>query len=311
MSVTEQREDLFPIRELSRLTGVNTVTLRAWERRHGLLKPQRTSKGHRLYSASDVARVKQIQAWLIRGLAISQVRKVLDSGMPPSEEVHAVADKTWNQFTAEVMAALNQLNRAKLEAIIDNITANYPVELFADRLLAPLQEQLRRNQRLGMDVQLAFLQAVASEILLYRQHPLRQGVTGAAVLLIKLNAQESDLMPQVLSYSILQKQIDVNYMGYMAPASWASAAAVLKPAAVILYADAAADMNFIQEGLQDWQQSLNMPLWIAGAVTPVCAAYGSADVQPVLLGDRHQFVVTELSNRLREGAHDHAGLVSQ
>lgn len=33
-------EDLLPIGELARRTGVNPVTLRAWERRYGLLKPQ-------------------------------------------------------------------------------------------------------------------------------------------------------------------------------------------------------------------------------------------------------------------------------
>ena len=38
---------LYPIREVSRLTGVNSVTLRAWERRYGLIRPQRTPKGHR------------------------------------------------------------------------------------------------------------------------------------------------------------------------------------------------------------------------------------------------------------------------
>ena len=41
--------ELFPIRTVSHLTGVNAVTLRAWERRHGLIKPQRTPSGHRLY----------------------------------------------------------------------------------------------------------------------------------------------------------------------------------------------------------------------------------------------------------------------
>ena len=30
-----KQEELFPIREVSRLTGVNPVTLRAWERRYG------------------------------------------------------------------------------------------------------------------------------------------------------------------------------------------------------------------------------------------------------------------------------------
>ena len=38
-----------PIREVARITGVNAVTLRAWERRYGLIVPHRTAKGHRLF----------------------------------------------------------------------------------------------------------------------------------------------------------------------------------------------------------------------------------------------------------------------
>ncbi|MFZ1539056.1 MAG: MerR family transcriptional regulator, partial [Chromatiaceae bacterium] len=51
------RPGLYPIRTLSRLTGVPAVTLRAWERRHRLLTPTRTEKGHRLYNEADVDRV--------------------------------------------------------------------------------------------------------------------------------------------------------------------------------------------------------------------------------------------------------------
>lgn len=49
-----------PIREVARQTGVNAVTLRAWERRYGLIVPQRTPKGHRLFSDIHVQRIHAI-----------------------------------------------------------------------------------------------------------------------------------------------------------------------------------------------------------------------------------------------------------
>ena len=58
------REGLLPIRTVSILTGVNAVTIRAWERRYGLITPQRTPKGHRLYTHQDVERIRQIVALL-------------------------------------------------------------------------------------------------------------------------------------------------------------------------------------------------------------------------------------------------------
>ena len=38
------------IGELSRRLGVSAHVLRAWERRYGLLHPQRSASGYRLYS---------------------------------------------------------------------------------------------------------------------------------------------------------------------------------------------------------------------------------------------------------------------
>ena len=52
-------EPLYTIREVSELTGVKPVTLRAWQRRYNLVQPQRTEKGHRLYLSSDIATIRQ------------------------------------------------------------------------------------------------------------------------------------------------------------------------------------------------------------------------------------------------------------
>ncbi len=50
----------YPIRKISELTGINPVTLRAWERRYGLIKPERTPKGHRLYTDEHVQLIRRI-----------------------------------------------------------------------------------------------------------------------------------------------------------------------------------------------------------------------------------------------------------
>jgi DNA-binding transcriptional MerR regulator len=75
-----EQQELFPIREVSRLTGVNAVTLRAWERRYGLIQPIRTDSGHRLYSQADIDEVRRILGWLERGVAVSKVGSILASG---------------------------------------------------------------------------------------------------------------------------------------------------------------------------------------------------------------------------------------
>ena len=50
----------YPIRTVAAITGVNPVTLRAWERRYKLIKPLRTPKGHRLYSQTDIELISKL-----------------------------------------------------------------------------------------------------------------------------------------------------------------------------------------------------------------------------------------------------------
>jgi len=65
--VTEQR---YKSRALTQLTGVSAELLRAWERRFGLLDPERTEGGHRLYTEDDLAVLGYIRSQLDAGRAI-------------------------------------------------------------------------------------------------------------------------------------------------------------------------------------------------------------------------------------------------
>lgn len=54
----------YSIGEFAQLCGINATTLRAWQRRYGLLKPQRTDGGHRLYSDDDIQQALKILDWV-------------------------------------------------------------------------------------------------------------------------------------------------------------------------------------------------------------------------------------------------------
>src|SRR6266481_4982362 len=69
--------ELFPIRTVSNLTGVNSITLRAWERRYGLIRPIRTPTGHRLYRRDEIDLIHRVLALLDKGISIGQVKHAL------------------------------------------------------------------------------------------------------------------------------------------------------------------------------------------------------------------------------------------
>jgi methanogenic corrinoid protein MtbC1 len=72
---------MYTIKHASRLTGVSEATLRAWERRYGVVTPVRNESGYRLYDQEALA-------------AISAMRRLVDDGWSPTEAAHAVRTGT-------------------------------------------------------------------------------------------------------------------------------------------------------------------------------------------------------------------------
>lgn len=66
-------EPVYRIGAVSRLTGIATVTIRMWERRYGVVEPNRTEGRNRLYTREDIARLALIKRLVDEGNAIGTV----------------------------------------------------------------------------------------------------------------------------------------------------------------------------------------------------------------------------------------------
>lgn len=142
-------EVLFPIREVARKTGVNPVTLRAWERRYGLIQPTRTESGHRLYSGTDIDTVHRILDWIERGVAVSKVGKILAREGIPSDATSGGRVDTEverDQWQAQLRLAINAFDDRQLDRIYGQIFSAYPVAVAFQGILMPLWQQLLRHQ---------------------------------------------------------------------------------------------------------------------------------------------------------------------
>ena len=70
---TDSTEPTYRIGAVSRLTGIPTDTLRMWERRYGVVRPQRAEGGNRLYTRDDIGRLALIKRLVDAGHAIGTV----------------------------------------------------------------------------------------------------------------------------------------------------------------------------------------------------------------------------------------------
>lgn len=132
----------FPIRELSARTKVNTVTIRAWERRYGLLNPERTSKGHRLYSDNDVATIDKILALVARGVPLGKVKTLLTED---SVDEDFDMTNTWAEPIVKFVDAIQAFSSSRIEHLVDDYFLNYPPSICRERLIEPALELLAQG----------------------------------------------------------------------------------------------------------------------------------------------------------------------
>lgn len=141
-----QSEATFNIGDVSQQTGVAAVTLRAWERRYGLIKPERMPKGHRFYTQTNIDQIHKIIAWLDRGVAISKVAALLAN----NEAVQSLPESAnqWLKTQQQILAELIKLKPRSLYQLIDLINKSTPFISLCEHVYQPLQRVL--NERWQM-----------------------------------------------------------------------------------------------------------------------------------------------------------------
>lgn len=133
--------EMIPIREVCRVTGVNPVTLRAWERRYGLITPHRTEKGHRLYTPANIQQIQDILLWLSRGVTVSQVKPLLDSPIPMENDLSS----PWGGLRQTLLEAIITFDVALLNQQIDRAFRLYNTAELCINLLEPVLLQLQQR----------------------------------------------------------------------------------------------------------------------------------------------------------------------
>lgn len=150
MNIVKIKDDelspgLFPIRTVSELTGVNSITLRAWENRYGLIEPIRKASGHRLYTQEHIDLINRVVGLLDRGMRIGQVKAEVLSGTAESDSESSAVDErqnNWRRYINSMIAGIIRFDEQVLERTYAEVLSHYPVRLVTEKLLSPVLKEL-------------------------------------------------------------------------------------------------------------------------------------------------------------------------
>ena len=275
-SESSDPDELLPIREVVRLTGVNPVTLRAWERRYGLIEPLRTEGGHRLYSQQDVQTIRSIMSWTERGVTVSKVgellarSKSLDTGMPAGnpgasrdqQPAGISGPSALQQWKTAILQAVAAFDEPGLERLYDQVFANcLPVAAFVEVLLPAWQELLHQTG-FGQRSQWLFYDAFLRGRVMQRLQ-LSQGAADR-VLLAALPEQCRELELLVAGVLLSDGELNVKVLPLGQPLDeLALVSQALEPAALVLFAPAPPSESTLRQ-LHKLALGVDCPLALAG-----------------------------------------------
>jgi DNA-binding transcriptional MerR regulator len=137
---------LIRIGELSRRTGVPADTLRAWERRYGLLSPARSEGGFRLYRRQDEERVRAMRSLLDSGLSAAEAARVAKLQPLPSTAAEASSTAGAGRRLQE---ALERFDEAEANAVLDEAVSALSVDALAGQVILPALKQVGERWQRG------------------------------------------------------------------------------------------------------------------------------------------------------------------
>jgi DNA-binding transcriptional MerR regulator len=140
-------EPKYSVQRVSDLTGILPVTLRAWERRYGILKPDRDENRYRLYSERDLAIIR----WLINkkneGVSISSAGSILQEMIAndlwpeiiPFEiaRIKTASSVPPKRYTDELFQLLSNYKEVEAARLFEDAISKFDLETLIEKIITP------------------------------------------------------------------------------------------------------------------------------------------------------------------------------
>jgi len=247
---------VYTIKHAAELTGVPVATLRAWERRYGVVSPRRTAGGYRLYDDDAVDRLRAMRdlvgaGWAPRQAADEVAQRAAgaaaagraDVPAPPAGIGAAPATEEGPVPAAagggadDLVAACRTLDPLRVAAVLDERFARSSFEAVVDDWLMPALSAVGHAWERG-EVSTAAEHLVAHAVL--RRLAAAFEAAGAAtrgprVLIGLPPGGRHELGSLAFAVAARRAGLAVTYVGADLPqASWLDAVAQVRPEAIVL-----------------------------------------------------------------------------
>ena len=132
----------FSIKDLETISGIKAHTIRIWEQRYALIKPNRTDTNIRRYSSDELKRILNISLLNKNGFKISHISRMQDAEM--AEKILSLSDvnSQRDRLVNELIAKLSSMQLGEFEKQIDVYILSEGIEKAITQLIFPFLEKI-------------------------------------------------------------------------------------------------------------------------------------------------------------------------
>jgi DNA-binding transcriptional MerR regulator len=132
---------MFTIKAVSQATGLSIETLRAWERRYGIVAPDRDPNGRRSYRPEDVIRLRKLREATERGHTISKLARFSDaelSELLTEPQLNGAKHAASQSFAQQILAAADNYRPDDCDQVLSMALALLPLSEVVNEVLSPV-----------------------------------------------------------------------------------------------------------------------------------------------------------------------------
>lgn len=213
--------------EVSRRVGVSEHVLRAWERRYGLVSPERSEAGYRLYSEADVRTFETMRAHVGAGLSAAEAARAVLEGTPGAEPglgeaalgVVRPGHATAHEAEAdELRRSLEAFDDETAQEQLDRLLGQFSVETVCDEVILPCLRTL--GERWAQGSVTVAQEHFASQVIRARLATLARGWgrgVGPRAVLATAPAERHDMALMIFGICLHRWGWRIRYLGADTP----------------------------------------------------------------------------------------------
>lgn len=132
----------YSIKDLEKISGIKAHTIRMWERRYGLIEPQRTETNIRFYSDCDLKRLLNVSILNHNGIKISHIAGLTDAEIKSRVLDLSIDGRSSSVQIESLMVAMLELDETKFMNGLSSSIIKLGFEVSVETVLFPFLERI-------------------------------------------------------------------------------------------------------------------------------------------------------------------------